>query len=143
MKRIYSIVLGAAVAALFVTVSHADTPAQKGSADASKLPPPADKQGVTFATDIKPIFEKSCVRCHAPGKAKANLQLDTLANVLKGGEGGKVVHPGDSASSRLMYNVAYVGRAKYMPPPRNKANIPPLTKEQVGLIRAWIDQGAK
>jgi hypothetical protein len=30
-----------------------------------------------------------------------------------------------------------------MPPPRNKANIAPLTKEQIGLIRAWIDQGAK
>jgi hypothetical protein len=121
----------------------ADPPTQEGPADAAKLPPAADKQGVTFATDIKPVFEKSCVRCQAPGKARANLQLDTLANVLGGAEGGKVVHPGDSASSRLVYNIAFVGRAKYMPPPRNKANIGPLTKEQVGLIRAWIDQGAK
>jgi hypothetical protein len=143
MKRTNSIALGVALAALLFTVSYADTPAQKGSPDAAKLPPPAEKQGVTFATDIKPIFEKSCVRCHAPGKAKANLQLDSLASVLKGGEGGKVVHPGDSSTSRLVYNVAYVGRGKPMPPPRNKANIAPLTKEQVGLIRAWIDQGAK
>jgi hypothetical protein len=30
-----------------------------------------------------------------------------------------------------------------MPPPKNKGNIPPLTPEQIGLIRAWIDQGAK
>jgi len=30
-----------------------------------------------------------------------------------------------------------------MPPPKNKAHIQPLTAEQVGLIRAWIDQGAK
>ena len=31
----------------------------------------------------------------------------------------------------------------WMPPLHNKANIGPLTPEQIGLIRAWIDQGAK
>jgi hypothetical protein len=44
----------------------------------------------------------------------------------------------------LVHNIAYAGAPDgYMPPPRNKANIPPLTKEQIGLVRAWIDQGAK
>jgi uncharacterized membrane protein len=142
MKRIVTLSLTVALAAILLNTVHADSAPAKGAPDAGKLPPPAQRQGLTFAADIKPIFEKSCVRCHAPGQAKARLRLDTLEGVLKGSEDGKVIRPGDSASSRLVYNVAQVGRGKAMPPARNKANIGPLTKEQVALIRAWIDQGA-
>ena len=118
--------------------------AEKGSIDTSKLPPPADKQGVTYAADIKPIFEKSCVGCHGPEKAKGKLRLDTLAGVLKGGEDGKVVEAGKSADSMLVQNVAHLGDPDdYMPPPKNKAGLKQLTPEQIGLIRAWIDQGVK
>jgi mono/diheme cytochrome c family protein len=112
--------------------------------DISKLPPAASKTGVTYAADIQPIFEKSCVKCHGAEKPKARLRLDSLAGALKGSEHGKVVEPGKSASSKLVLNVAHLGdEDDYMPPPNNKANIPPLTPEQIGLIRAWIDQGAK
>jgi mono/diheme cytochrome c family protein len=118
--------------------------AEKQAVDLSKLPPASDKTGVTYATDIKPVFEKSCVRCHGADKPKARLRLDSLEGALKGGENGKVVVPGNSAGSLLVHNVAHAGNPDgYMPPPRNRANIPPLTKEQIGLIRAWIDQGAK
>jgi mono/diheme cytochrome c family protein len=118
--------------------------AEKQAVDLSKLPPASDKTGVTYATDIKPVFEKSCVRCHGADKPKARLRLDSLEGALKGGENGKVVLPGNSAGSLLVHNVAHAGNPDgYMPPPRNRANIPPLTKEQIGLIRAWIDQGAK
>jgi uncharacterized membrane protein len=144
MKLIAMLSLGAALGVLLINVSQADAPtAATGAPEAAKLPPAATQQGVTFVADIKPIFEKSCVRCHAAGQAKARLRLDSLEGVLKGSEVGKVVKPGDSTSSRLVYNVAHVGKAKQMPPPRNKANIQPLTSDQVGLIRAWIDQGAK
>jgi Planctomycete cytochrome C len=72
------------------------------------------------------------------------LRLDSLAAALKGGEDGKVVEVGASAKSMLVHNVAHVGdEDMFMPPPDNKDKIAPLTKEQVGLIRAWIDQGAK
>jgi hypothetical protein len=44
----------------------------------------------------------------------------------------------------LVQNVAHVGdEDMWMPPPDNKDKIPALTKDQIGLIRAWIDQGAK
>ena len=43
-----------------------------------------------------------------------------------------------------IHNIARIGdEDDYMPPPDNKDKIPPLTKDQIGLIRAWIDQGAK
>jgi hypothetical protein len=118
--------------------------AEKKAVDVTKIPPPSDKTGVTYATDIKPLFEKSCVKCHGAEKPKGRLRLDSLEGALKGGEDGKVVLPGDGAGSMLVQNVAHAGDPDdYMPPPRNKANIGPLTKEQIGLIRAWIDQGAK
>jgi mono/diheme cytochrome c family protein len=112
--------------------------------DVSKLPPPAAKQGVTYTTDIQPIFQQSCVKCHGAEKPKAKLRLDSLDGILKGGEDGKVVKPGSSADSMLVHNIAHIGDPDdYMPPPKNKAGIPPLKTEQIALIRAWIDQGAK
>ena len=132
------------VGVAFATSLLTSLAADKKAVDVSKIPPASDKSGVTYAADIKPIFEKSCIKCHGPEKQKGKLRLDTLAAALKGGEDGKVVEVGDSAKSMLVHNVAHVGdEDMFMPPPDNKDKIPPLTKEQVGLIRAWIDQGAK
>ena len=134
---------GTALAVSLVTTLAAEKKG-KPTIDASKLPAAADKQGVTYAADIKPIFEKSCFKCHGAEKQKGKLRLDSLEAALKGGEAGKVIEPGKSAESILVANVAHLGdEDDYMPPPDNKDKIPPLTKEQIGLIRAWIDQGAK
>ena len=112
--------------------------------DVSKLPPPSPQTDVTYEKDIKPILDKSCVKCHGAEKPKAKLRMDSLQGVLKGGVDGKVVNPGNSAKSMLIINVAHLGEQDdWMPPPNNKAKIGPLSPEQIGLIRAWIDQGAK
>lgn len=140
MKRFLIAGLGLAFAASLLTASAAD----KKSVDVTKIPPAAEKKGVTYEADIKPIFQKSCIKCHGSEKQKGKLRLDSLAAILKGGEDGKVIETGDSAKSMLVQNVAHVGdEDMFMPPPDNKDKIPPLTKEQIGLIRAWIDQGAK
>jgi hypothetical protein len=115
-------------------------------AEDAKLPPVSTKTGVTYATDIKPIFDASCVKCHSGDKPKAGLRLDTLENALKGGKGGKdkVVVAGDSTKGNLVKMISHIGdQDSWMPPLHNRANIGPLTAEQVGLVRAWIDQGAK
>ena len=121
--------------------------------DLSKLPPASKQQGVTFDKDIKPIFEVSCFRCHGDEKPKADLRLNSLESVLKGSEYGKIVVPGDSAKSKVVIAVAHLDEDMIMPPkprpPRPNATAPqqppppPLTPEQIGLLRAWIDQGAK
>ena len=108
--------------------------------DVSKLPPAASKTGVTYDKDIKAIFEKSCFKCHGAEKQKGKLRLDSLAAALKGGEDGKILEPGNSAKSTIVHAVARLVEDDAMPP-ADKGE--PLSKEQVGLIRAWIDQGAK
>lgn len=105
-----------------------------------ELPPAAKKAGVTFDKDIKPIFEKACVECHGEKKAKGKLKLDTLANSLKASENGKSIIPGKSADSSLVKAIARLNEDDAMPP---EGKGKPLTAEQIGLIRAWIDQGAK
>ena len=104
------------------------------------LPPASDKKGVTYDKDIKPIFDKNCFKCHGAEKQKGKLRLDTLAAVMKGGENGKSIIPGKSADSSLVKAVARVVEDDAMPP-ADKGK--PLTAAEVGLIRAWIDQGAK
>jgi mono/diheme cytochrome c family protein len=106
--------------------------------DASKLPPAA-KTNIDFGRDIQPIFEKTCLRCHGPERPKSQFRLDNRESALKGGENGVDIIPGDSAKSSLVYNVARLVEGLEMPPP-GKGD--PLTPEQVGLLRAWIDQGA-
>jgi len=109
------------------------------------LPPPSTQTGVTYATDIKPIFDASCIKCHSGDHAKARLKLDALLGALKGSKDGPVITPGNSAESDLVKSVAHAGddQDDWMPPLNNKPGIKPLTSDQVGLIRAWIDQGAK
>lgn len=155
--------------------------------NASKLPPASDKTGLTYSTDIKPIFDKSCVRCHGAEHSKGDLRLDSLKAVLDGGTDGKVVVAGSAEKSLLILAVSQQDHATAMPPqfkprhggpggpggppPGGGAPPPPpgggheqgpggmggpgganhghfeppkpLTPAQVGLIRAWIDQGAK
>jgi cytochrome c553 len=104
--------------------------------DPARLPPAASRQ-IDFARDVRPIFAKSCFGCHGPEKQRAELRLDSKEVALAGSDSGTVIVPGDSAGSRLIHLVAGLEPDKAMP-----AEGEPLTAEQVGILRAWIDQGA-
>jgi hypothetical protein len=88
--------------------------------DLSKLPPPADRQGVTYEKDIRPIFEASCFGCHSrrAQRVRADLRLDTLQDVLKGSEDGKILTPGKSKDSLLVLAVSQLDDETAMPPKR-------------------------
>jgi mono/diheme cytochrome c family protein len=131
----------AAIAALAFSLN----PLRADDPPAGKLPPASDRKDVTYEKDIKPIFEESCVKCHKGEKPKGKLNLTSLEGAMKGGKDGKVIEPGKSSDSMLVLAVAHMtdDDMDYMPPRKNKAGIKQLTPEQIGLIRAWIDQGAK
>ncbi len=100
--------------------------------------PPAATHPINFAKEIKPIFEKSCVNCHGHGRDKGGFKIDTRETLLKGGDDGAAIVVGKSAESSLVHLVAGTDPDSVMPKKGTK-----LTPEQVGLLRAWIDQGAK
>jgi mono/diheme cytochrome c family protein len=100
--------------------------------------PPAAKRAVDFVADIHPIFRKHCFECHGPGKNEGGLTLASRAAAFEGGDTGTVIEPGSSVVSRLIHFVARVDDDRVMPPEGK-----PLTNDEIGLLRAWIDQGAK
>jgi len=105
--------------------------------DESKLPAPGTAQ-IDFARDIKPILALSCLRCHGPEKPKSQFRLDNREAALKGGNEGVDILPGNSAKSPLIHYVARLVPDLEMPP---EGKGEPLTAAEVGLLRAWIDQG--
>ncbi len=125
---------GATICVAFLSISAT------AEIDVSKLPPPSTKTGLTYEKDIKPLFEKSCFKCHGPEKQKGMLRLDSLEAVLKGGESGKIIEGKISAKSAVVIAVSGLDEDTSMPP---KGKADPLTTDQQGLVRAWIDQGAK
>ena len=103
--------------------------------------PPAAQAEVSFESHIKPIFETACVECHGEKKQKAELRLDTREATIKGGEEGPIFEIGKSEESLLIKLVARVGDEEDWMPPIDKGE--PLNLEQIALLRAWIDQGAR
>src|ERR1017187_2380291 len=109
-----------AVAATFAAVNLA-------SAQETKLPAASTKENLTYATDIKPIFDANCVKCHSGDKPKAHLKLDTLEAIQKGIKFGPVTRPvvktGDGAGSLVVKAVAHLTKDHdgWMPPMPNKA----------------------
>ena len=106
--------------------------------DVAKLPPPAAR-AIDFARDVQPLFERSCLRCHGAEKPKSNFRLDAREPALHGGKVGVDILPGDSANSPLVHYIAGLVADMEMPP-TGKAD--PLTPAEIGVVRAWIDQGA-
>jgi hypothetical protein len=112
--------------------------------DISKLPPAAKKDGLTFDKDIKPLLEQSCLKCHGAEKPKSKYRVDSREAFIKGGESEEAaVVPGKSEKSPIIHYVADLVVDMEMPPTDKRDKYPKLTDEQIGLLRAWIDQGAK
>ena len=105
-------------------------------ADVSRLPPPAGRK-IDFVKDVQPIFEKSCYPCHGQKLQKGDLRWDVKQLALKGGANGAEIVPGKSAESRVIHLVAGLNPDEVMPQKGDR-----LTLEQIGILRAWIDQGA-
>jgi mono/diheme cytochrome c family protein len=101
----------------------------------ASLPPPTPR-AVDFMRDVKPLFDTRCVKCHGRGKAKGGFRLDTEETFRTGGNSGPVAVSGKSAESHLIELVSGVDPDNVMPVKGSR-----LTRDQVGVLRAWIDQG--
>jgi hypothetical protein len=99
--------------------------------------PPAAQRKIDFAKDIQPLLAERCYSCHGPDKQKGQLRWDSKDSAFQNGDHGPRIVPGDSAKSRVIQLVTGLEPDTVMPPKGD-----PLTAAQIGLLRAWIDQGA-
>jgi hypothetical protein len=101
------------------------------------LLPPAHTGNVEFARDIQPILKRHCYECHSADQEDGGVNLGMRQRALQGGDNGPIFLAGDSANSRLVHLVAAIQPEEVMPPEGQR-----LTPSEIGLLRAWIDQGA-
>ena len=103
------------------------------------LPAAANEPKVDYLKQIKPILAEKCYACHGTLRQQAGLRLETQALMLNGGDSGPAIVPGNAKESLLLQRIL-AKLDERMPP---KAQGSPLTKEQIRLVRLWINQGAK
>lgn len=88
---------------------------------------------------ISPMMNSKCVSCHNPGKKKGDLLLTSFSNILKGGENGEVVIPGDVDASDLFRRIILPEEHDDFMPSEGKR---PLTDQEISIIEWWISSGA-
>ena len=101
----------------------------------TKLPPAANHK-VDFEKDVQPILSEKCHSCHGEEAQQSGLRLDKRQNALRGGDYGPVIVVGNSAESKLIKRLVNGDGGLQMPPTGA------LPDEEIGILRAWIDQGA-
>ncbi len=92
-----------------------------------------------FERHVRPLLVARCYQCHAGDKAGGGLSLETRTGTRRGGDGGAAVVPGRPDESLLIAAVSGSDPDWRMPP---EDAGPPLTPDEVGLLRAWIVAGA-
>jgi hypothetical protein len=93
-----------------------------------------------YSVHVAPLLSRSCASCHNPRKHKGGLLLDSYAHLIKGGDDGPAVVPGNAKASELIRRVKL--------PPADDDSMPsdgdkPLTPEEIEMIERWITAGAK
>jgi hypothetical protein len=100
----------------------------------TKLPPAVNRK-VDYTKDVQPLLAQKCYACHGEEVQQSGLRLDRRQNALRGGDYGPVIQPGNSAASKLIRRLVNGDGGLQMPPTG------PLSDEEIGILRAWIDQG--
>jgi len=94
---------------------------------------------IDFARDVQPLLRANCYGCHGPSLQSGGFRLDRRRDSMPnrvGANGARIV-PGNSAASRIYARVSGNQLGLQMPPTGA------LSPQDIGIIKAWIDQGAE
>ena len=114
-----------------------------GGVGALPVAEPPQAGEVRFEAQVAPFLNDNCLACHCKTTTKGGLNLETRELMLKGGDTGAAVVPGDPLKSLLFTAATHVDPDTAMPPRDNKAKAKNLSPQQLGLLKLWIQQGAK
>jgi hypothetical protein len=112
---------------------------------ASSLVSAADepsKEGLEFfEKNVRPIFAEHCYECHSieKGSSKGGLILDSRDGMLKGGDQGPAVVPGNTVKSLLLQAVHY-GDPEIAMPPKKKGG--KIADAKIEVLEKWVKMGA-
>lgn len=97
------------------------------------------KETVSFSRELASTFASTCNGCHGTNRPRENFSVATFTSLLKGGDGGPAVTPGDGANSYLIKKLKGTGGGQRMP----AGGLPPLDETLIAKIEKWIEEGAK
>ena len=92
-----------------------------------------------FEDVVGPMLNQRCESCHNADKQEAELDLTTYESVMRGGESGRVVVPGNTGQSELLRRITVDPSDEEFMPAEGKT---PLTERQTDIVRWWIGAGA-
>ena len=98
----------------------------------------AESDANFFEAKIRPVLVGTCFRCHGDLKSGGSLRVDSRDALVKGGESGPAIVPGDPDSSLMIKAVQRHEGVSAMPPEKEKA----LRPDQVADLIAWVRGGA-
>jgi len=89
-----------------------------------------------FEKRVRPVLVENCQKCHGEKQQKGGLRLDSIAAVLKGGDTGPAIVPGDPQKSLLVHAISYDPDGYKMPPTGK------LSDEAIAALTEWVRRGA-
>jgi WD40 repeat protein len=96
-------------------------------------------QGVSYYKSIRPMLQEHCQGCHQPARPEGKMVLSTYEGLLKPGESESAgVVPGKPFESYLIEQITPQGDDR----PAMPKDKPPLSNDQIELVRRWIAEGA-
>jgi len=93
-------------------------------------------ESVDVFSQVQPILRRACAKCHAGTRRKGEFSINDRQSVINGGESGPAVVVGHAEESPLIESVTEDDPDLRMP-----QEAPPLSKEQIRVLRDWIDAG--
>jgi len=97
------------------------------------------KETVSFSRELASVFASTCNGCHGTNRPRENFSVATFTSLMKGGDGGAAVTPGDGAGSYLIKKLKGTGGGQRMP----AGGLPALDEALLAKIEKWIAEGAK
>jgi|GEM_PF-1668028 len=94
-----------------------------------------------YVTKVQPIISAHCAGCHNPVRLRGGLDLTTKDGIMKGGEDGVVIVPGNVDKTLLLKLIKHqppAGGPGAMPP----GNRPALSADEIAVIEQWVKDGA-
>ncbi len=95
-----------------------------------------DSPETTFELKVRPLLATKCLPCHGGKKTSSGLKVDSRDALLRGGDRGPAIVPGEPATSLLIQAIRRVDDDLKMPPDH------PLPAESIRALTDWISQGA-
>ena len=112
--------------------------AGRTTAPKMEVTPATGSESVSFSRDLAKVLSERCMNCHDTDRPRARLTLATFKGLLRGGDNGVAVQPGNPDESLLIQKLKGTADGQRMPQGDS-----PLADEVIAQFETWVREGAR